>query len=285
MKRQFPASVVVVGANSQIGDYLLARLQLAGCAVYRLERQSLQTGNAVMINVSTAAVDSDRASVDALVSLAPLPLIEQVLSIAERLCCSRVIAFGSASRFSKEISSSAIEREFSRQQAQAEEVFQQRAEALGIAWTLFRPTMIYGAGRDQTVAQIARVARRVCCFPVLMGATGKRQPVHADDLAAACIQALCVHETFGRAYNLGGAEQLEMREMIRRIFYSVRRRPILLPLPYWVFRVLLVAAKRLPGLGFLRREMIDRMYIDLIVDNADAVADFGYSPRGFLNAG
>ena len=60
----------------------------------------------------------------------------------------------------------------------------------GIACTVFRPTLIYGAGTDRSLAPIARFARRWRVLPVPLGANGLRQPVHARDLAAACVAVL-----------------------------------------------------------------------------------------------
>ena len=50
---------------------------------------------------------------------------------------------------------------------------------------LLRPTLIYGLGLDRNVTAAARFIRRWHFFPLGGPGPGLRQPVHADDLAAA----------------------------------------------------------------------------------------------------
>ena len=60
----------------------------------------------------------------------------------------------------------------------------QAARDRNVAGTIFRPTLIYGTGRDRSLAPIARFARRWRVLPLPVGARGLRQPVHAavDDI-------------------------------------------------------------------------------------------------------
>jgi nucleoside-diphosphate-sugar epimerase len=220
-------------------------------------------------------------SADAVISLAPLPAIGGVLRMAEVLGAKRVIAFGSTGRFSKAGSSSALEQDFVAQQEQAELLFSSQSEAAGIDWTLFRPTMIYGADADQNVDFIKAMIRKFGVFPMAYGANGLRQPVHVDDLAAACVSALECESAFNRAYNLGGGEVLSFPELVRRIFRAESKRPVLLPVPVSLYYLLIAAAKKYPKAAFVRKEMVDRMFRDLTADNQAAIDDFGYNPRPF----
>ncbi len=205
--------VGVVGAASQVGRALLPRLAAQGIRVCRIGRKT-GLGGAKQVHV----YDADRGcfeppidAAQALVSLAPLPTIGVVLDMARLLGARRVIAFGSTGRFSKVSSSSTLELDFVNQQEQAERLFSTRCGQAGVAWTLFRPTMIYGAHADQSVAFVKAMVARFGFFPIPWGATGLRQPVHLDDLAAACVSALECERTFGRAYNLGAGKSCVSR--------------------------------------------------------------------------
>lgn len=276
--------VGVIGATSQIGGALVPRLLASGVMVYRIGRTAGPQGPDPVHafdpvgGVFEPAIDS----ANVLISLAPLPAIGSVLDMARRLGVRRVIAFGSTGRFSKVSSPSALEQEFVREQAQAEQLLASRARADGVEWTLFRPTMIYGAGQDQSVAFVRAMVERFGFFPLPYGAAGLRQPVHVDDLAQACLTVLGNERTYGRAYNLGGGEVLPFPELVRRVARAATRRPILLPLPLTVYRLLIRVARRLPGASFVRMEMVDRMYRDLVADNEPAQVDFGYQPKGFF---
>jgi len=275
--------VCVVGASSQIGLALLPRLQQSGYDSCPVGRGKTSNGSppAHVFDVARKRFDPPIADVAALVSLAPLPTIETVLEMATALGVRRVIAFGSTGRFSKAGSPSALEQDFVLQQEQAEQLFSTHCESEGIAWTLFRPTMIYGANMDQSVAFIRSMVIRFGFFPLPAKANGLRQPVHVDDLAMACVAALNCQRTFNRAYDLGGGEQLAFPDLVRRIFAAEGKNPRIVPVPLGVYHLMVAAATALRGAHFVRREMVNRMYRDLTVDNLPALEDFGYRPRPF----
>jgi nucleoside-diphosphate-sugar epimerase len=278
--------VAVVGASSQIGQALLPLLAASELVVYRIGRANRGADEAqtYVFDPTAQSFTPPLGSVDAVISLAPLPLINVVLEMAGMLGARRVIAFGSTGRFSKLDSTSAIERDFVAQQERAEKLFMVRSEGSGIGWTLFRPTMIYGVDADLNVAFIRAMIRKFGVFPMPIGANGLRQPVHVGDLAAACVSALGNENTLNRAYNLGGGETLTFPDLVRRVFEAEGMRPRLVPIPLWVFRLVVAAAKRLPQAAFVRMEMVERMFKDLTVDNAAAMNDFGYKPRAFFLA-
>jgi nucleoside-diphosphate-sugar epimerase len=141
-----------------------------------------------------------------------------------------------------------------------------------VAVTVFRPTLIYGAGTDASLAPLARFARRWHLLPIPLGARGLRQPVHADDLAAACVAALDVPATHGRVYALGGGERLSAQQMFRRIATAV---------PGWVLPVPIPVTLLQRISGRSRRAAVLRLRQDLVADNVPAQADFGFAPRVF----
>ena len=83
------------------------------------------------------------------IHLAPLwhapPLVEGLAARGLR----RLTAFGSTSRFTKERSGDAAERGGARRLADAEDRVGAASERHSIAWTVFRPTLIYGGGEDR----------------------------------------------------------------------------------------------------------------------------------------
>jgi nucleoside-diphosphate-sugar epimerase len=150
-----------------------------------------------------------------------------------------------------------------------------------IAWTLFRPTLIYGEGRDRNVSEIARFIRRFGFFPLAGEGRGRRQPVHAEDLARACLAVLDNEQAIGRVYDLPGGETLTYAEMVSRIARGLGRTPRLLRVPVPLLRVALAGLRRLPSFAHLSPEVASRMNIDLIFDAQAARRDFGYDPRPF----
>lgn len=278
-------SVALVGASSQIGKSLVPMLEAAGYVVHRISRalpDSYLHPSVHVFDEAGGQFTPSLATTQAVISLAPLPSIGVVIKMAVSLQAKRIIAFGSTGRFSKINSASDIERDFAIQQKNAELTLSAGCKEAKIAWTLFRPTMIYGADTDQNVAFIASMIRKFGFFPLPWGAKGLRQPVHIDDLAAACMLVFDCAQCFDKAYNLGGGEVLSLPELIKKIFHTEGKIPFIIPIPTQLFSALIKTAQNFSNAAFVREEMVFRMYKDLTADNSAANLDFGYSPRPFL---
>lgn len=276
------SSVLVTGATSPIGDFLLPRLADRGVEVHALSRTPPPASGAIWHRGDLAAGVAD-LSIEArcLIHLAPLWLLPGNLPAFSDKGVRRVVAFGSTSRFTKGKSASAAEREVALRLAAAEAALAEECEKRGIAWTVFRPTLIYGAGRDRNITTIRKFVRRFGFFPVAGGGRGLRQPVHAEDLAAACVAALDCPAAFNRAYDLSGGETLSYREMVRAVFAAENRPARIVDVPLPLFRLLIQAAALAPRFRFIDPEMASRMSEDLCFDHSDAARDFGYAPRRF----
>jgi nucleoside-diphosphate-sugar epimerase len=218
--------------------------------------------------------------VDAIISCGPLDAFAQWYGQSQ-LECDRVIAFGSTSIEVKRGSADPRERDVAQRLRAGEEGVFAAAKVRAANATLLRPTLIYGAGRDATLTRIARLAQRWGRFPLPRNATGKRQPVHVDDLATAAFACLSTPAAHGQAYALPGGETLPYRDMIARVLATLRPPPPLIELPSPLFNLALLAAEasgRATGLG---EAAVRRMRSDLVFDIAPAQRDLGYAPRLF----
>jgi nucleoside-diphosphate-sugar epimerase len=146
---------------------------------------------------------------------------------------------------------------------------------------ILRSTLIYGRGRGLNLSRIAHLITRFGFFPVVGPAIGQRQPLHAEDLAIACIQALEAEDLAGNTYDVSGGETLSYYEMVGRIFDALGkpRRFVHLPMP--IFSALMSCARLMPGLSDITLGMARRMNEDLVFDHTRAVRDFGFAPRPF----
>ena len=80
--------------------------------------------------------------------------------------------------------------------------------------TVLRPTLIYVGNRERSLAPLAERARLWRRLPWPRGATGLRQPVHADDVARAVRDCLGAQASHGRAFDLPGGERLRFDAMV-----------------------------------------------------------------------
>ncbi|WP_297515607.1 SDR family oxidoreductase [uncultured Caulobacter sp.] len=276
--------VLVLGATSLIGGHLLARLREAGVEPFAVSRRPPEDG-ACWLDADLTATDlseylADRLPAVATVfSLSPIWLLPAALPALKARGLSRLVAFSSTSRFTKEASPDADERAVARDLADAEAAVEAWCAAHGVAWTILRPTLIYDEGRDGNVSRIARLVKRFGVMPLSGAGEGLRQPVHAADLAAGALAAARAPAARDRAYDLVGGETLTYRAMVDRVFQGLDRRPLTLPLPTWLFSLIMRLARPFyPGATLA---MGTRMGQDLTFNSADAVRDFGWAPRGF----
>lgn len=278
--------LLVTGASSAIGEYLLPRLAGAGYGVVALSRVPQPTAgpvNWLLGDLTDEALALPLQEIEALIHLAPIWLLPGWLEkIRSRTGLRRLIAFSSTSRWSKMESASPGERQLARTLAAAEAEVIAWSEKHGVSWTILRPTLIYGAGRDRNVCALARWIRQWRVFPLLGEGGGRRQPVHAEDLAAACVQVLAAPRAAARSYDLSGGETLTYREMVGRIFDALHMQRRFLTVPEWLALSFLRLLGRVPGWGGVSPEAVRRMGSDLCFDHGQAAEDFGYRPRPFF---
>ena len=275
--------VLVTGATSLIGRFLPAHLQ--GAELWGVGRGEAAEGYGRWLRWDLTqpgggAAEAPRPPRGAAVAhLAPVWLLPPVLPALLEAGVTRVVAVSSTSRWTKAASPDPAEREVARRLAEAEAEVARLCGAAGVRWTVLRPTLVYAEGRDRNVSRLAGLARRFGVLPLSGRGEGLRQPVHADDLAAAVCAALASPAAADRAYDLPGGETLTYAQMCRRVFEGLGRRPRLLHAPPWLWRAgLALASPLLPGAA---AAMGTRMSEDLVFDAASAERDLGWRPRPF----
>lgn len=215
------------------------------------------------------------------VSFIPISALPERFDAITKLGARRIVVLSSTSVFTKAASSEPSERLLSRQIADSEQQLAAWAESHSVEWVIIRPTLIYGYGRDHNVSDIARFIRRFGFFPVIGPAQGRRQPIHCEDVALACIRALEATHIANRAYNISGGEVLTYREMVLRIFEALNRKPRLFVSPPWLFSGAIACARLFPQFRHWSTAMAVRMNQDLVFDHSGAAGDFGFAPRSF----
>ncbi|MGH8163307.1 MAG: SDR family oxidoreductase [Rhodanobacteraceae bacterium] len=269
------ASVLLFGASSQVGRFLLPMLA-ERCAHTLAVSRSPRENNDAIAWLSGHLPDACPAGVDdaqSLISFGPLDALASWLRRARPPALRRLVATSSMSADSKRASPVAAERALALRLRDAEAALAQTCEQRGIGWTILRPTLIYGAGTDGSLSPIARRAVRWHVFPLPAG-TGMRQPVHAQDLASAALSALGTSTALDRIVQVGGGERLSAAEMFARVRAGLPARTLPLIVPAFVTAA---AARMLPSL----RGPLSRLREDLIADNGDLERLLGVHPRGF----
>jgi GT2 family glycosyltransferase/nucleoside-diphosphate-sugar epimerase len=287
-KDWYGRTVLVTGATSQVGLCVVKRLIAQGAAVLAVSRgepipYQHEYLRWIKGDLTDAGLSLQGYMVDMVVHCAPLWTLPPAIEKLAEAEAKRIIAFGTTSVFGKALSHNAYEKNVVIKLVAAERTLAELCDEKNIAWTIFRPTLTYGVGLDVNVTSIAKIIDRYNQFAVYPPAFGRRQPVHADDLAIAVIQAADVSITHGKSYNLSGGEVLTYYQMLERIF-SVCKKPVKI-IKTTMLPFLLTLAGLVTRRKHINGEVAHRMNDDLMFFNDDATKDFAYSPRSFLSGG
>ncbi|MEM8823117.1 MAG: complex I NDUFA9 subunit family protein [Pseudomonadota bacterium] len=149
---------------------------------------------------------------------------------------------------------------------------------------ILRPSIIFGA-EDQFFNRFAGMASLLKSVP-LVGGNTKFQPVFVDDVAAVAAMAV---EGQGEAgiYELGGPEVHTFREMMQTMLRVIRRRALLLPVPFFAARAMGFVLDGLQKLsvglfqnGILTLDQVRNLANDNIVTGTSGFEAFGVEPTG-----
>lgn len=157
---------------------------------------------------------------------------------------------------------------------------EQAVRAVFPAAVMLRPSVLFGP--DDALVSTLKSVTRLPVVPLFGRGATRLQPVLVDDIAAAAARVLDPETAAEKVYELGGSETCSYRELVEQVLEVCKRRRLLLPVPFVVWRVLAALMKPLPGppLTFDQVVLMER---DNVVpgDHAGFTA-LGIQPRGVL---
>lgn len=262
----------VLGATSFIADSLIPRIR---------ENYEIVTFSR---SWPSSAICSERETIHPIhywISLIPILALPERFEALSEFGAKRIVALSSTSVFTKAASSEISERLLSQHIQENEQRLAEWAESQSVEWVILRPTLIYGRGRDRNLSEIARFIRRFGFFPLLGAAQGRRQPIHCDDVASVCLNALEAGHVTNGAYDISGGDTVSYREMVIRVFEALGRRPRLVVAPLWLFSGAVALARLFPRWRDWTTAMAERMNQDMVFDHSAATRDLGFLPSGF----
>lgn len=148
---------------------------------------------------------------------------------------------------------------------------------------ILRPSVIFGH-EDQFFNRFAGMARLSPFLP-LVGPDTKFQPVYVDDVAAAAEAAL-TRDIEPGVYELGGPDVATFRALMQMMLAEIRRKRVLLRVPFVVAGVMGGALDLLQRLSFglftngiLTRDQVRNLRADNVVGaDAPGLAELGVTP-------
>ncbi|MQL53006.1 NAD(P)H-binding protein [Desulfofundulus thermobenzoicus] len=156
---------------------------------------------------------------------------------------------------------------------------EQAVRSSRLAWTIFRPSVLYGRG----FGFFDRMAQSLKLFPPpfapVPAASSRFQPLAADDLARCVVLALANPDTAGKTFELGGPEHLTYGQMLDIWLAAMGRRRIKLPVPLPLMRLAVPVMERLLPDPPVTSVELRQMELDNTTDPDAVEKYFGFQPR------
>lgn len=145
------------------------------------------------------------------------------------------------------------------------------------AAVILRPSIVFGP-EDGFFNRFAAMAKLAPALPLVGGGTTRFQPVYVGDVADAIVAALERPELAGRTFELGGPKVYAFRELLAYTLEVTGRRRLLLPLPFWLARLLARFLELLPTPPLTRDQVSLLERDNVVAEGAFGLAEFGIVP-------
>ena len=150
----------------------------------------------------------------------------------------------------------------------------------GLAWTMFRPSFIYGP-HDKAINTLAQLVRRLPFVPVLGDGQTKIQPISVENVAKAFVAAVHNDASIGKTYDLCGPDAFTWNELYDKLqtILGTRKRKLHLPLP--VARVQAAFFEKILTNPPFTRDQLLMLQEDSVGDPKPAERDFFLQQEDF----
>ena len=157
---------------------------------------------------------------------------------------------------------------------------QEYVRASGLAWTAFRPSVIFGPEDEfaNTFAKLVPISPLI--YPIIGDGQAAFQPVWVEDVATAVVTALDDDSTLSQELELGGPEVLTIEAIERRTLKAIgaRRKLVRFPLP--LLRVIVKAMEAVLPAPPVTTSLLDLLAVDNTTHH-NSLERFVAHPRPF----
>lgn len=144
---------------------------------------------------------------------------------------------------------------------------------------VLRPSMMFSESGGATET-LRRLVRNAPVIPLFGDGASLVQPVYAGDVAEAVAIVASENGGFdGRAFELGGPETMSYRQLLRRLAALERRRPLLVPTPFAVWRLLAVATRNMPRPPVTDAQITLISSANVVAPGASGFSELGIEPK------
>jgi len=157
---------------------------------------------------------------------------------------------------------------YARTKAEAEQL----VAASGMDFTIFRPSIIYGAG-DSFFNKFKAMSQSMPVLPVISGDT-RFQPIWVEDVARAFVSSLGNRHVTGATFELGGPTNYSFKELLELLLKELGIQRTLIPVPGIAASLMAAFTQILPTPPITRDQLI-LLGRDNVIDGESFPALFG----------
>ncbi|ABA87283.1 NAD-dependent nucleoside diphosphate-sugar epimerase/dehydratase [Syntrophotalea carbinolica DSM 2380] len=159
---------------------------------------------------------------------------------------------------------------------------EQLLKASSLDWTIFRPSVMYGA-EDNFCTLLASMVRILPVVPVFGDGCYRIAPVAVQDVAATIVASLARPDACGRSFACCGDQMVTFDELLDIIGGVLRRRNVVkVHQPLWLVKPLLARLQSLPGCP-LTVEQLQMLLHGNVCDPQPWKTFFGLSNRSLAD--
>ena len=285
-----PRVVTVFGGSGFLGRHLVRRLARQGCIVRVAVRRPSQAGflkplgDVGQITPIRApireevAVEAAVEGADAVVNLVGI-LYErgaQAFAAVHARGAQTVARAAAAAGVGRLVQVSAIgaDRHAAAEYARSKAGGEAAVKTAFPSATILRPSIVFGP-EDDFFNRFAVIARLSPALPLIGGGHTRFQPVYVGDVADAIAACLADPATEGRTYELGGPRAYTFKELMELMLREIRRRRLLVPLPFALANLQAAVLERLPVPPLTRDQVKLLRHDNVVSEGASTLADLG----------
>ena len=133
----------------------------------------------------------------------------------------------------------------------------------GLQWTIFRPSVIYGAG-DSFFNKFKGLTKTLPVFPIISG-DARLQPVWVQDVARAFVLSVDNRQVAGQTYELGGPQSFMLIDLISMLMRELDRKRFLFAVPHFVALMMATVAQFAPKPPLTRDQLVLLKHESIVV--------------------
>jgi nucleoside-diphosphate-sugar epimerase len=148
-----------------------------------------------------------------------------------------------------------------------------------LAYTILKPSTIYGPGSKGLFAKMVRLLDKVPVVPILGSGSRLIRPIHVSDLCEAILNCESSNQTLGKTYDLGGRDLVSYEDFIRSILHARGKKKPFVNVSLPMCRALAAAFSFLKNPPFTRDNVLG-LNQNQVCSIDSARNEFGFNPRG-----